>query len=96
MGGFYGNRPAERLGSTANSESSGGQLVFENRTRADLRAEHTDERQRATHAHKGQSQHVRGNCNVGFDAQGDHDWNCDQRRSPSHDADHAREEEHSD
>jgi hypothetical protein len=33
---------------------------------------------------------------VGFDAQGDHDWNFDQRCAASHDADHAREEEHSD
>jgi NADPH2:quinone reductase len=39
---------------------------------------------------------VRCNCNVGFNAQGDDDWNCDQRCAASHDADHAREEEHSD
>jgi hypothetical protein len=34
--------------------------------------------------------------NMGFDAQGDHNGNCDQRGAASHDADHAREEEHSD
>ena len=56
----------------------------------------TDKRQRATHAHKRQSQHVRCNCNVSFDAQGHHDWNCVQRCAASHDADRAREEEHSD
>ena len=56
----------------------------------------TDERQRATDAHKRQSQHIRCNRNVGFDAQGNHDWNRDQRGATSHDADDAREEEHSD
>jgi hypothetical protein len=45
----------------------------------------TDEWQRAPHAHKRQSQHVRCNCNMGFDAQGDDDWSCDQRRAASHD-----------
>ncbi len=53
----------------------------------------TDKRQRATHSHKSQSQHVGCDCNVGFDAHGDHDWNCDQRRAASHDADHAGKEE---
>src|SRR5580658_639474 len=55
-----------------------------------------DERQGATDAHKRQRQHIRYNRNVGFDAQGNHDWNCDQRGATSHDADDAREEEHSD
>lgn len=42
---------------------------------------------------KCQSQHIRCNGDVGFDAQGNHDWNRDQRCAARHDADYARKEE---
>ena len=55
-----------------------------------------NERQGAANTHEGQSQYVGCNRDVGFNAQGDHHRNGNERRAAGHDADHARKEEHYD